>query len=212
MIVTEVIIPNTPLAVQMRMQVDRFYIPEGVFIVDNMNPPRPPYFIGIALPQNLSDHIFAFKRKLHDEINHSLKPLVPHITLLHPPGLRGVRPQEILPDIREIAKPYLPLTLSLEAVGTFDSNVFYISVCSPELEKLQMRLVELLPSDAQEIYHNRRFIPHVTLVQARAPHSLNIEALGVRAEQEFTLPCDFSVDAISCFTQSQPREYKSETI
>jgi 2'-5' RNA ligase len=173
---------------------------------------HPVYFIGIALPPELNECIDALKWQIHKEVTHSLKPLVPHITLLHPPSLRGISPGELLPKIREVAAPYLPLTVSLETVGAFDNTVLYMSAYSPELEALHAQLVGLLPTETQEVYYQRVYMPHVTLAQARKPYLLDIETLSKRVRQEIALPRDFTVDSISCFTQIRSREYQARTM
>ncbi len=177
-----------------------------------MNSIRPPYFIGFALTSELSERVFSLKCRLHEEIAHSLKPLVPHVTLLHPSSLRNTPQLDIIERVRTKAEPYLPLALSLETVEAFDRAVLYIRVRSPELEKLQLQVVDLLPPEAQVIYRSRPYVPHITLVQVRTPHTLDIEALRQYASQEIILPYQIKVDSISCFTQTRPREYLTETI
>lgn len=171
-----------------------------------------PYFIGLTLPGELSEHIFSLKWRLHGEIDQALKPLVPHITLLHPSSLQGIPKSEILPEIRKTAAPFLPLSLSLEAVGSFDRRVLYIRVHAPELEVLQPELVQLLPLKKQRQYHQRGYTPHCTLAQVRAPLALDIEALKQRTAEQISLPQKISVDSISLFTQIRPREYDTRTI
>ena len=173
---------------------------------------QTPFFIGISLPDTLNEQIYSLKRYMQNEIDHALKPLVPHITLLHPSSLRTVSPDILLPDIRNMAIPYLPLYVTLDLIEDFGREVLYIRALSPELEELQAKLVRLLPSASQEIYHQRGFIPHVTLAQVRKPYSLDIEALRNHASQEISLPTQFTADTISYFTQTAPREYQAHHI
>ena len=109
--------------------------------------------------------------------------------------------------IQELAARYLPLTLTLETIASFASEVLYISVASHELKALQAELVALLPTDKQEMYHERDYQPHVTLIQTRTPHTLNIEAMRERVHREVLLPYEYTIGTISCFTQTHPREY-----
>ena len=171
-----------------------------------------PYFIGIALPSPLNEQVDALKWQLHKEIDNLLQPLVPHITLLHPPSLRGVDVTELLPKMREIIPAFLPLTLSLETIDAFDNTVLYIRARSPQLNDLQAELVKLLPPDAQEMYHQRGFIPHVTLAQSRTPQQLDIAALRNRALHDIPLPIHFTSESVSIFTRTAPRKYKSHGI
>lgn len=171
-----------------------------------------PYFIGINLPEKLSEQLFSFKWDTHRDISHSLKPLVPHITLLHPSSLSSISKQDILPKIQAAAVSFLPFNLTLDAFGSFSTTVFYISVRSPELEALQEKLVTLLPPNSQEIYNKQGYQPHVTLVQTKPPHSLDLNDLHQRADQIIGLPLTFSINSISCFTQQAPRDYQATTL
>lgn len=177
-----------------------------------MSGSQTPYFIGIALPPALDEQIASYKTLLHKEIVHSLRPLVPHITLLHPPSLRGVSSEDLLPEIRKIAPEFLPLTLKLGPIGAFDGTVLYISIESSELTALQSRLVNLIPAKAREIYTRREFLPHITLVQAGSPHSLDIDSLSRQTSRNLTLPSYFTVHSVSLFTRRNPREYQIGTI
>lgn len=170
------------------------------------------YFIGLALPADLSRHVAEYKMNLHTSVKDVIKPLIPHITLLHPPSLKDVPQQELVPKIQEVAASHLPLTITLESIGAFDSAVLYVRADSAELAALQAELAHLLPPAAQSIYHERGFIPHVTLAQVRPPHALDIETLSVLAAKEFTLPYEFTASAISCFTRTGPREYRAEPV
>jgi 2'-5' RNA ligase len=63
---------------------------------------QPIYFISIALPEPLNTHVSRLMWQLYDDNNpHMLKPLLPHVTLLHPPVLHGTLPEELIPRVRE---------------------------------------------------------------------------------------------------------------
>ena len=171
---------------------------------------RPnPYFIGVALPRVLSDKLFSLKWDLHKRTPGSLKPLVPHITLLHPSSLRNCHKEEMIVKIRILAEQYLPFTISLEIIDRFQDEVLYISVRSPELTLLQAELVKLLPCTDQQVYAQRTFIPHVTLLQTKLSENMDIESLDRRIDQIALLPVQFTVNSLSCFSQQQPREYSN---
>ncbi len=177
-----------------------------------MDNTQPRYFIGIALSTELSEQLFTLKWQLHRDIDYSLKPLVPHITLLHPSNLRSIPPEESIPKILRVAAPYLPLTFELQTIEDFEREVLYIQVHSPELKELQSKLVELLPTYAQTIYHQRPYVPHITLAQVRRPHTLDIETLRKSVSERVILPEAHTISALSCFTQLRPREYDSAPI
>lgn len=171
-----------------------------------------PYFIGIALPDELSEQLFILKWQLHRNINHSLRPLVPHITLLHPSSLRTSPQKNILPTIQTVAKKYLPLDIELRAIGNFSHTVLYVAAHSSQLSELQSELVSLLPEVAQQTYHQRGYQPHVTLLQTRSPEVLEVKSLEKHLKQVITLPRQFTVHSLSCFTQDRPREYSAVTL
>lgn len=177
-----------------------------------MDNSKHPYFIGITLPDSLSKQLFDVKWSLHHSVNGSLKPLVPHVTLLHPSSLRTSRQEDLLPLIRSVADQLLPFTMTLETIGHFSRSVLYISVHSLELEDLQAKLVKLLPADKQTIYHQRSFQPHITLLQTKLPETLAIEDLSRDVERIIALPVQVTVDSLAYFVQERPREYSATTL
>ncbi|GEM_PF-1970204 len=61
------------------------------------------YFIGIRLSPELERQISQVQRKLYGLDKVMQRPLVSHITLLNPPSLTGIMPNELLPRVREVA-------------------------------------------------------------------------------------------------------------
>lgn len=173
---------------------------------------QPVYFIGIALPDEFDRQVSALQWAVHDRDKSTLKPLMPHVTLLHPPSLRGIMPDELLPRIREVAKRYLPLTIAAQEIGFFRDYVGYIRVQSQALYSLQAQLVKLLPPEAQELHYKRAYMPHITLVQAYDPHKLEIDVLRTEFTQRLALPRQFTVDSVSYFQRILPRTYRAEQI
>jgi hypothetical protein len=99
-----------------------------VYTIDMEDEPfQEVYFIGIAMPPELDQQIADLKWRLFETNEAALKPLLPHVTLLNPPSLRGIMPSELIPKVREIATRYLPLTISLEDVGMFGDRVCFIN-------------------------------------------------------------------------------------
>lgn len=176
------------------------------------NVDQPIYFIGIALPPELDKQIADIKWELYGKDKSLLKPIVPHVTLLHPPSLRGIMPDELIPKVREVAKRYLPLTISLEEVVFFGKSVCVIRCQSQSLISLQAQLVKLLPPEAQAMHYKREYTPHITLAQAYEPHELNTNAMKKLVESKINLPQQFTVDSISHFKRILPRVYKTDSI
>lgn len=126
-------------------------------------PPQSVYFIGISLPPDLDRRIAELQQRMHDMQPHMLTPVLPHVTLLHPPSLQGILPSQLIPRIQEIAKRYLPMTITLSQIGFFGPRVCYIQADSFSLYSLQSHLMRLLPAEAQAIHYKHDFLPHVTL-------------------------------------------------
>ena len=175
-----------------------------------MEYPQSVYFIGISLPPELDKQISDLKWRLHDTNKHFLKPILPHVTLLHPPSLRGIMPEDLMPKIHEIAERYLPMTLSLEEVGSFGGSVCYIRVQSLALVSLQAQLVRLLPPIAQALHYKREYQPHITIAQVYEPRKLDIEVVAKDIHAHIKLPQQITIDSVSCFMRILPREYRVE--
>lgn len=170
---------------------------------------QPVYFIGIALPEALDQQISKIQWELRDHDKSILKPLLPHVTLLHPPSLRGIMPDDLIPKVQEIAEKYLPLTLALEEVDSFNKYICYIRVQSQGLYSLQSQLVKLLPPEAQAVHYKQPYLPHITLAQAYEPHKLDIDKLKEELPKKIDLPQQFTVDTVSYFKRILPREYRA---
>lgn len=174
--------------------------------------PQPIYFIGISLPEELDRRISALQWKLKDNDRHLLKPLLPHVTLLNPPSLEGIMPDELLPRVHEVAKRYLPLTLACQEIDFFGRSVAFIRIQSQGLYSLQSQLVRLLPPEAQTLHYRRPYTPHITLAQAYDPSDLDVRGLREQLPAELMLPFQFTVDSLSYFQRILPRTYRATNI
>ena len=175
-------------------------------------PPQDIYFIGIALPPDLDQQIAELKWQLYRKKKQMLKPILPHVTLLHPPSLQGIMPSQLIPRIQEIAKRYLPMTIQLSHVEFFNPRICYIQAESLNLYSLQSRLMRLLPPDVQALHYKHAYLPHVTLAQAYEPATLDRSSLLKEIDTSLHLPITFTVDSVTCFTRIKPRVYIPNTI
>lgn len=174
---------------------------------------QPRYFIGITLPDPLSETIAAAqKRFIHDD--KVMDPLVLHITLLHPNILMTLSPLYFLPLAKQIADAALPITIELTETAMFDDRVLHIAVKSPELLLLQKKLVDLLPDDIRARYEvGRTFTPHVTVAQAKPLQKLDPTLIEqCKKEIDPLLPMTFMAVNLSQFTWIRPRKYSIRTI
>jgi 2'-5' RNA ligase len=176
------------------------------------DPPQSIYFIGISLPPDLDRQITELKWRLYDEQPHMLKPVLPHVTLLHPPSLQGILPSQLLPRIHTIAKRYLPMTITLSNIGFFGTRICYVQADSFSLYSLQSNLMRLLPPEAQAIHYKHDFMPHVTLAQTYEPATLNRTMVMNQIGASLSLPITFTVDSVAQFTRIKPRAYNTEVI
>lgn len=177
-----------------------------------MEYPQSPYFIGIALPHALDARIAELKWRLYDKKARMLKPILPHVTLLHPPSLTGIMPEELIPEVQKVAKRYLPLTIELSQVGFFGRQVCYLKAESLSLHSLQAQLVQILPPEARELHYKRPYLPHITVAQKYEPNTLDIDDTCKEVAAAIRLPQRFTVDSVACFTRILPRVYKPEVI
>lgn len=173
---------------------------------------QPIYFIGIALSPQLDKLISDLKWELYGDNKHYLKPILPHVTLLHPPSLRGIMPDELIPRVRDIAERYVPFTIACQEIGFFGESVALIRCQSQSLISLQSQLVKLLPAEAQAIHYKRQYEPHITLAQAYEPYKLNVDNIKELAPKRLKLPQQFTVGSVSCFMRILPREYRAESL
>jgi 2'-5' RNA ligase len=170
------------------------------------------YFIGLSMPPDLAQQISELQWRLHELGPAMLKPLSPHITLLHPPSLRGIMPSELLPRVHRVAERYLPLTIALQDIGFFGKRVCYIAAQSHQLISLQAELMRLLPPEARELHYKRPFLPHITLAQIYQPRALDKSKVCEIVSDHLLLPRQFKVEHIDYFQRILPREYKAENI
>jgi 2'-5' RNA ligase len=175
-------------------------------------PHQDVYFIGISLPTELDQRLADLKWQLHQTQKHMLKPVLPHVTLLHPPSLQGILPSQLIPRIQEIAKRYLPMTIQLTRVGFFGPRICYIEAEALKLYSLQSQLVRLLPPKARELHYKHPYLPHVTIAQTYDPVKLDRRVILNDIDMTLHLPVSFTIDSVTCFTRIMPRVYKPKAI
>lgn len=178
--------------------------------MDQDQPFQPVYFIGVRLPKDLERQVSGVQWQLAESNKAMLRPVMPHITLLHPPSLEGILPSQLLPKIRQATKRYLPLTIALEEVGFFGERVGFIRAQSLRLESLQQQLVNLLPPETQALHYKRPYVPHITLAQIYKPKTLDRSSLVNAVESRIKLPQQITISSVSRFQHVLPREYRAE--
>lgn len=170
------------------------------------------YFIGISLPQELNRQISELQWDLHELDKVMLRPILPHITLLYPPSLQGMMPDELLPRVHEVAERYLPLTIALQDIGYFRDRVCFVTVQSHYLISLQAQLVRMLPPEVRRVHYRRPYHPHITLAQIYQPNTLDKARVREVIGSRLLLPQQFRVEHVSFFQRILPREYRAKSI
>jgi 2'-5' RNA ligase len=171
------------------------------------------YYIGLLLPNEITAAITRLQQELFNPAE-AIEPLEPHITLLPPPAVENIDPDAFAALAKQTAERLWPVSLRLTETVTFDSRAVAISIQSPALRELQLRLRDLLPAGTELTYYpHPEFIPHVTLAQAvrgkKLPEELIKEYI---ARSEALLPAECSVDHLTLFRWVAPRKYKTEII
>ena len=172
------------------------------------------WFIGVTLPDELSDAISSVQHQLRRNDNTLLEPLVPHITLLHPNPLMELSPLYFAPIAKQATDTLLPCDITLTAASTFRSDVLYISVESPQLDQIYNALVEALPHAVQSAYFvGKEFVPHITIAQAKSGHTLRENAFQI-AEQQLRglLPTTFITNELTRFESNASRSYSAKKL
>ena len=173
---------------------------------------QPPYFIGINLPDELSNKIAKIQADLYND-KLLLKPLLPHITLIHPNPLTEISPLILVPKIRELTKD-LDIKIKLNKFDMFNENVLYLSVGSTELEILYENIVDLLPEDTKAKYFiSRKFVPHVTIAQAKPKTILTASLVNQYIQKlNLKLPYSFNINSLYKFNRQYSRFYSASRI
>lgn len=171
------------------------------------------YFIGISLPPEFSHPIAQLQREFFIR-GRVMEPLVPHITLLHPNILGTLAPSFFTPKVKQVADRVLPINIELKAANMFDQRVLHITVESSGLHNLQSSLSSLLPGKVRAQYdRERKFTPHITLLQAKPKQNLPPELIReIKNKIELFLPQNFMATRLTQFTWILPRTYKITNI
>jgi 2'-5' RNA ligase len=166
------------------------------------------WFIGVALPKELSETISQVQRELINE-DTMQKPLVPHVTIIHPNPLMELSPLYFAPLAKKLTDSLLPCDIQLQSIGLLHSNVVYISVVSKQLQAIYDELVAALPHHIQAQYFvGKKFIAHVTVAQTRGRNSFDTAFVeSVKKLIEPLLPTTFTVTNLTRFEWRASRNY-----
>jgi 2'-5' RNA ligase len=174
---------------------------------------RYHYYIGLQLPPGPRNHLALLQRELHDPIE-AIEPLEPHITLLPPPAVEHINPQDLALHAKTAATAAWPLDIALTGITTFGGHAVALQVESEGIYELQRQLVRLLPFATNVRYYpHPDFVPHVTLVQAirgkKLPGGL-IEQY--RQAAKALVPVSFTINHLTLFEWTGPRTYEARPI
>jgi 2'-5' RNA ligase len=171
------------------------------------------YYIGFRLPEALAKDIERIQEELFDPA-YAREPLEPHITMLPPPAVERLEPEELVRQIRATAGSFWPMRITLAEVEKFKNTGIAIRVDSEAIHTLQHRLVALLPPKSEVTYFpNPVFSPHVTLAHAHRGKQLPVK-LARAYEERFAdiLPTTFEATELTIFKWIAPRRYTAVSI
>lgn len=174
------------------------------FIVEQV---QHRYYIGLQLPKELRARIAQIQQSLFDPV--LARPLEPHITLLPPPAVERLEPEELGRQAKITAEPFWPLKLTLDTIETYQGHTLAIGVKSEAMYTLQKQLVALLPPGAETMdYPNTDFTPHVTLARVRRGQAMPADLQQHFSEQLASLlPTTFEVTRLTLFRWERPQTY-----
>ncbi|MBW3568818.1 2'-5' RNA ligase family protein [Candidatus Parcubacteria bacterium] len=170
---------------------------------------QPRYFIGIALPDELSSRISKIQNDLFQP-GKVMQPLVPHITLLNPNMLEKLPPKDFIPQVRKVTNNILPVEIRLSEISMFKKRVIYIKAEGKAAVYLYDELVKLLPDSVRTKFTpNRKFEPHITLAQAKPKQNLDPKLTEqIKTRLSPLLPVHFEAQNLSRFIWQGPRIYQ----
>jgi 2'-5' RNA ligase len=172
------------------------------------------HFVGIALPGEVERRLLDLQKRLY-EPSTMLKPIQPHITLLHPMSMLYVDAKKVLPKMRSVAKKFMPFNVTLYGFDHFDNRTFHVSVnhLEHELYKLQHELVSLLPHEVQAKHYSRPFQPHITICHSRTGE-LHHHSLYETSKKYLDLskPMTVTINKLSLFKHVGPRKYVEKEV
>lgn len=171
------------------------------------------YYIGLRLPAPIAQTIQDLQAELFDS-QLMQPPLEPHITLLPPPAVERVEPEELARQSHITAEPFWPLALRLTKVEPYKDYAISVAVEGEAIYRLQQALLALLPPDVEAIYYpNPRFSPHVTLTHAIRGKTFPPELTEQYAKRlQDKLPRGFEATELTLFRWAAPATYKALTI
>jgi 2'-5' RNA ligase len=175
-------------------------------------PPR--YFIGITPPKDVARVISSVQYSLYDE-KLLLKPLVPHITIIHPNALERISPLWLLPKLKSVQAAIMPTSIKLGSISVFHTSNLHIKVESTSLNELYEQCLNLLPKDviATHFVGKRKFDPHITLAQAKPKQELSPKYIELYRQQlKPIIGTQFTVNNLTKFEHSAPRHYQIKHI
>lgn len=173
------------------------------------------YYIGIQLPEPLRQQVIDIQNKLFEPMD-SIEPLEPHITLLPPPSVGDIDPNNLTLHVKAASMAALPFEVTLTDVIDFGGRAVAFKAESKTLYELQQQLVALLPFEHRqdvEYYPEPKFTPHVTIVQAIRGHKLPAKLIETyTAAAKEIAPATFKVEYLTLFEWEKPRKYVAKTI
>lgn len=175
-------------------------------------PPR--YFIGLSLPNNITENISQVQNQIYNE-NLYLKPLLPHITIIAPNNLERVSPFWLIPKLKQIQTNLMPINIKLVSFGMFHSSNLHIKVESDNIIELYNQCLSLLPkvTISKHLVGKWQFNPHITIVQTKPKLILNQDKIELyKYHLQALIGQEFAINHLTKFEHTAPRQYQIKSI
>jgi len=158
--------------------------------------------------------ISDIQNNLYDE-KLLLKPLVPHITIVHPNSLATVSPLWILPKINNATSHLLPININIDGLGSFSKYNLHLKVSSPQLNEIHHSIISLLPPNiyAANYIGKNQFVPHITIAQCKPMQQLSPKYINAYSQElKSLIGTQFNVKQLTKFEHTAPRQYQVKII
>lgn len=161
-------------------------------------------FLGLVPPPAFAAEVLAWQAALGHRIT------APHVTVKAPPGLSDDLAWR--PRAEAVCAAFPPFPVTLAGVRTFGKGVIYLAVDAPAARDLHVALVDALGGPDPAAFEGRdAFVPHLTLVLARAPLAVPFGEALERARAAFARPVVFDATLVRLYRKPVPGgEYEPE--
>jgi 2'-5' RNA ligase len=166
---------------------------------------KPTRYIGFVLDETVAGQIEMARKPLIDQT--TLKPLVPHVTVITPPMMSDVNPTIIRNRLEPILSQQEHLEVDTTGVMIFGGRLVCLGISSDRLSRLQQSIMQALGIDEYVVNptKSRVYTPHITLLQSPVHGRMIKDKIDILSRVEF--PKTIILRRIVVFEQVEKRQY-----